>query len=105
METVPLQEAREKLGVLVAQAHHAHRPVTITRHGKPEAVLVSAEDYATLRDKLRRLQDEEDRRVIREGIARRERGEPDPEGTVVITATSREELEAKLAETLGLGDE
>ncbi|MEO3871914.1 type II toxin-antitoxin system Phd/YefM family antitoxin [Nonomuraea sp. B12E4] len=105
METVPLQEAREKLGVLVAQAHHAHHPVTITRHGKAEAVLVSAADYAELKERLRRLQDEEDRRVIREGIARIERGEPDPEGTVVITASSREELEAKLAASLGLTEE
>ncbi|MGN9782308.1 type II toxin-antitoxin system Phd/YefM family antitoxin [Nonomuraea sp. ZG12] len=102
MDIIALQEAREKLGVLVAQVHHAHKPVTITRHGRPEAVLLSADDYAHLQEELRRFQDEADRRVIREGIARIERGEPDPEGTVIVTASSREELEAKLADSLGL---
>jgi antitoxin YefM len=105
MDIIPLQEAREKLGVLVAQVHHAHAPVTITRHGHPEAVLVSSEDYKELKEKLRKFQDEEDRRIIREGEARIERGDPDPEGTVTIRASSREELEAKLADLLGLSEQ
>ncbi|MEU8247607.1 type II toxin-antitoxin system Phd/YefM family antitoxin [Nonomuraea sp. NPDC048916] len=100
MENIPLQEAREKLGVLVAQVHHAHRPVTITRHGKPEAVLVSADDYARTKEKLREFQDEADRRYIRDREARLAAGED--LGMITISASSREELEAKLNEALGL---
>ncbi|MEO3857198.1 type II toxin-antitoxin system Phd/YefM family antitoxin [Acrocarpospora sp. B8E8] len=104
MEKIALQEARETLGVLVAQVHHAHRPVTITRHGKPEVVMIAAEDYARMKEELKRLQDEEDRRITTDSVERKRRGEAQPEGSVTITADSREELEAKLNEFLGLND-
>lgn len=43
----PLAEAKAKLGQLVRDAEQG-RPIVITRHGKPVAALVRAEDLATI---------------------------------------------------------
>ena len=46
--TWQLQEAKSRFSELVETAAH-HGAQTITRHGHPVAVLVSAEDYAKLK--------------------------------------------------------
>lgn len=43
METVQVRDAKAKLSALVEAAEHG-RPTTITRHGRPAAVLVSMAD-------------------------------------------------------------
>lgn len=50
MTTVPLGEAKERLGALVEAAQSTHDIVTITRHGKPAAVLMSADDLESLQE-------------------------------------------------------
>jgi antitoxin Phd len=44
MKTVQLQDAKARFSALVDDAV-AGKPVTVTRHGKPVAVLISAEEW------------------------------------------------------------
>lgn len=52
MRVVPLSEAKDKLSALVEQAETTHEIVTITRHGRPAAVLMAAEDLESLHETL-----------------------------------------------------
>jgi prevent-host-death family protein len=46
MQTATLDDARNRLGDLVNTARLSGEPTTITRYGKPVAVLVPADWYA-----------------------------------------------------------
>ena len=50
MRMVQLQEAKAKFSALV-DAAEAGEAVTVTRHGKPVAVLVSAQEWARINDR------------------------------------------------------
>lgn len=52
MTTVPLSEAKDKLSAMVEQAEKTHEIITITRHGRPSAVLMAAEDLESLHETL-----------------------------------------------------
>ena len=52
MRTIPLSEAKDKLSGLVEDVDATHEIVTITRHGRPAAVLMSADDLESLRETL-----------------------------------------------------
>ena len=52
MTVVPLSEAKDKLSALVEQAETTHEIVTITRHGRPAAVLMAAADLESLHETL-----------------------------------------------------
>lgn len=52
MTSVPLSEAKDKLSALVEQAEKTHEIVTITRHGRPSAVLMAADDLESLHETL-----------------------------------------------------
>lgn len=52
MTTVPLSEAKDRLSALVEEAERTHEIVTITRHGRPAAVLMSADDLESLHETL-----------------------------------------------------
>ncbi|WP_067124595.1 type II toxin-antitoxin system Phd/YefM family antitoxin [Microtetraspora malaysiensis] len=52
MTKLPLSEARDALSALVDQVERTHDRVTITRHGRPSAVLISAEDLDALEETL-----------------------------------------------------
>jgi antitoxin YefM len=52
MISVPLSEAKDKLSAMVEQAERTHEIVTITRHGRPAAVLMAAEDLESLHETL-----------------------------------------------------
>lgn len=52
MTTVPLTEAKSRLNELVEQAMTTHERVTITRHGRPAAVLISVEDLESIEETL-----------------------------------------------------
>lgn len=56
MKTVPLSEAKDKLSALVDEAERTHEIVQITKHGRPAAVLMSADDLESLRETLFWLQ-------------------------------------------------
>jgi prevent-host-death family protein len=42
---INVSQAREQLRLLLSKVHRTGRPVVITRHGEPQAVLVSYEQY------------------------------------------------------------
>lgn len=69
MRTVPLGEAKDKLSGLVDEAETTHEIITITRHGRPAAVLMSADDLESLHETLYWLS----RPGIRESVAAAER--------------------------------
>jgi antitoxin YefM len=56
MKTISLSEAKDKLSALVDEADTTHEIVQITKHGRPAAVLMSADDLESLRETLFWLQ-------------------------------------------------
>lgn len=48
MTTTPLGDARDHLSEYVADVQRTHNRVTITRYGIPAAVLISADELASL---------------------------------------------------------
>ncbi len=69
MAAVPLGEARDRLSEYVADVERTHQRVTITRHGHPAAVLISADDLASLEETLKILGTPGAVQAIREGQA------------------------------------
>lgn len=49
---MPLSEAKDKLSGLVDEAELTHEIITITRHGRPAAVLMAADDLESLHETL-----------------------------------------------------
>lgn len=49
---MPLSEAKDKLSGLVDEAQTTHEIITITRHGRPAAVLMAADDLESLQETL-----------------------------------------------------
>ena len=52
MMTISLTEAKAKLNELVEDAVTTSERVTITRHGRPAAVLISVDDLETMEETL-----------------------------------------------------
>lgn len=75
MEILPLSDARSALSALVAQVEATHERVTITRNGRPAAVLISPADLEALEETLDILSDPEAMRRLREGEAAVARGD------------------------------
>jgi len=69
MTAVPLGEARDRLSEYVADVERTHERVTITRHGRPAAVLISADDLAAIEETLEILGTSGALQAIREGQA------------------------------------
>ena len=51
-ETLPMTVARGRFGSLVRRAAHGRERITITDHGSPAAVLISAMELEDLEDAL-----------------------------------------------------
>ncbi len=73
-ETLPLAEIKARLSEIVDKVEGQHERVTLTRNGRPAAVLISPEDLEALEDTLELLSDpqavreiEQARREIAEG--------------------------------------
>lgn len=58
MQTMNVSEAKDKLSQLVETVASTHDAITITRHGKAAAVLVSADDLQQLTDTVEWLSDQ-----------------------------------------------
>lgn len=56
-ETLPLAEVKAKLSEMVDRVEHTHDRITLTRNGRPAAVLISPEELASLEDTLELLSD------------------------------------------------
>ncbi len=59
MRTLPLTEARKDLSKLVDEVTSAHEHVTITRQGRPAAVVMSADEFESWQETLEILADPE----------------------------------------------
>jgi antitoxin YefM len=72
-ETRPLAEIKARLSEIVDRVEEQHERVTLTRNGRPAAVLISPEDLEALEDTLDLLSDPKAMREIeraRQDIAR-----------------------------------
>lgn len=67
MTTVPLGEAKARLSALVDSAEQTHDRIVITKHGKPAAVLISADDLDELTETIHWLSQPGIRDVIDAG--------------------------------------
>jgi antitoxin YefM len=69
MTAVPLGEARDRLSEYVSEVERTHQRVTITRHGRPAAVLISADDLAAIEETLEILGSPAAVAAVDEGVA------------------------------------
>jgi antitoxin YefM len=51
-DTLPLAEVKAKFSEMVDRVENQHDRITVTRNGRPAAVLLSPEDLASLEDTL-----------------------------------------------------
>ncbi len=65
----PLGDARDRLSEYVSEVERTHHRVTITRHGHPAAVLISADDFAAIEEILEVLGTPGAAEAINEGLA------------------------------------
>ena len=56
-DVLPLAEVKAKFSEMVDRVEQQHDRITVTRHGRPAAVLMSADDLASLEDTLDLLSD------------------------------------------------
>lgn len=86
MKIVPLSEAKDTLSRLVEDVDRTHDIVTITRHGRAAAVLMSADDLESLHETLYWLSQPGIREDVAEARSARE------DGDTVSTDELREQL-------------
>jgi antitoxin YefM len=67
--TLPISEARDNLPALVEQAGRLRARFIITRHGKPDAVLMGHDEFESWLETLEVLTSREEFESIREGLA------------------------------------
>jgi prevent-host-death family protein len=75
MTTIPLTEAKKKLLELVRDVEKQGKIYRLTRHGKPAAVIMSEEEYQSIKETLEVMSDPEEVRGILEGLREIEAGE------------------------------
>ena len=57
MRTLPLTEARKDLSKIVDEVSAAHEHVVITKQGRPEAVVLSADEFESWQETLEIMAD------------------------------------------------
>jgi prevent-host-death family protein len=78
METLPLAAVKAKLSEVVDRVEREQDRVTITRNGRPVAMIVGMDDIEGLEETLEILSDKRLIRKIRAGMAAVERGDTIP---------------------------
>jgi antitoxin YefM len=68
MKTMPLSEVKTKLSELVDAVERRDEVVSITRNGKPVAMIVSKEEYESWHETMEIMRDAKLMREIRNGI-------------------------------------
>ena len=68
MKTMPLSEVKTKLSELVDAVELRDEVVTITRNGKPVAIIVSKDEYEGWHETVEIMKDAKFMREIRRGI-------------------------------------
>ncbi|MDO5535043.1 MAG: type II toxin-antitoxin system Phd/YefM family antitoxin [Propionibacteriaceae bacterium] len=75
MSVEPLRDVRNHFSEVVDRVEHHHERVTVTRNGRPVAVLISPEDLAALEETLDILSDAAALADIRDGDEAYRRGD------------------------------
>lgn len=57
VETLPLAEVKAKLSEMIDRVEHTQDRITVTRNGRPAAVLISPDELASLEETLDLLSD------------------------------------------------
>jgi antitoxin YefM len=78
METLPLATVKAKLSEVVDRVEREQDRVTITRNGRPVAMIVGMDDIEGLEETLDILSDKRLMRKIRAGLAAVEKGDTIP---------------------------
>ncbi|MEV6982647.1 type II toxin-antitoxin system Phd/YefM family antitoxin [Sphaerisporangium sp. NPDC051017] len=91
MELIPISEAKDRLTELADRAAREHDHFTLTRNGRPHAVILSVAEWESLQETLEILSDPEMRADLVEAAAAEERGD----------VTSEEEMAAIMAARFG----
>ena len=74
-ETLPLAEVKAKLSEMVDRVEHTQDRITVTRNGRPAAVLISPDELASLEDTLDLLSDPDAMAQLRAAQAALEAGD------------------------------
>ena len=69
MKTLPLSEAKTRLSALIDEVRDRDEEVTITRNGRPVAVLVSSDEFDSWRETIAIRADAPLSDEIRQGLA------------------------------------
>ena len=77
-DQLPLAEVKNRLSEVVEQVEAEHARVTITKHGRPAAVLISSDDLESLEETLALLSDLIVMAQVRESRAELLRGDAEP---------------------------
>ncbi|MDX1619857.1 MAG: type II toxin-antitoxin system Phd/YefM family antitoxin [Nitriliruptorales bacterium] len=67
-KVVPVREFRSHLAELLDEVATRREHVTITRHGRPEAVVVPIDEYEALEETAEILSDDDTLEAIRRGL-------------------------------------
>jgi len=78
METLPLAAVKAKLSEVVDRVEREQDRVTITRNGRPVAMIVAIDDIEGLEETLEILSDRDLMRKIRAGMTAVEKGDTIP---------------------------
>jgi prevent-host-death family protein len=70
VKTLPLSEVKAKLSELVDSVERRDEPLTITRNGKPVAIIVSRDEYESWHETVDILRDPQFVRDIQDGVRR-----------------------------------
>lgn len=74
METLPLADVKNRLSEVVAKVARQHDRITITRNGRPVAILISPDDLESLEETLSILSNPTELTALREGLEDLEAG-------------------------------
>lgn len=74
MKTLPLTEAKTKLSSLIDEVRDRDEEVTITKNGRPVAVLVSADEFESWKETISIRADAALMEEIRRGLAELKEG-------------------------------
>ncbi|MEU1900995.1 type II toxin-antitoxin system Phd/YefM family antitoxin [Nocardiopsis dassonvillei] len=75
MTTLPLAEARNNLSKIVDEVERTHDAVTITRNGRPSAVVISVDDYESMMETFALLDSPEEQASLARAKEEYERGD------------------------------
>ena len=70
MKVLPLSEVKTKLSELLDVVDRRDEPITITRNGKPIAIIVSKDEYDGWQETVEILHDPQFLKEIRDGVRR-----------------------------------